>query len=873
MNKILLIDGSNILHRAYHALPPLKTTEGRYTNAAYGFMMMLKHIMQRESPTHIAICFDKGKNTFRHRKFSAYKAQRKPTDPELVEQFPLIREILTLNGFLCLELDEFEADDIIGTLARRGQEHGDEVIIFSGDKDLLQMIDDHITVFSGKRTLTDLSVTDTRAFREKYGLEPKRLIDLKALMGDASDNIPGVAGVGEKTALKLLHQFGSLEGVYDHIDELPKNKMREKLERDKDNAFLSKYLATIIDDVPLEVTLDDMCPKEKDWHALRDLYRSLEFRGLLKEVEAEMPIPESTDMIGSLFDEEPQVTEVDYQIVDHSASFLRRAWESMEPLAMLMENGHCYFATSQNQVAVLDLSVTEDEALLLEVFQNFQGEIVSHDLKSIYHYCMDKGLFPGYHWDDLEIMAYLLEANVSSYEMNFLMNHYLGIDSYTIAEKDRPFARVISMLSLKEKLMASLEEQGTLSLYQNVERPLIAVLADMEFIGIRVDRGNLKEMSTELEQRVSAIREKIYESAGCKFNLNSPKQMGEILFERLHLPKTKKTKTKSGYSTSNEVLEPLREEYPIVNEILSYRQLFKLKSTYTDALEKLINPQTGHIHTKFRQSVTTTGRLSSTDPNLQNIPVRLDEGRLIRKAFTASSPDHILLAADYSQIELRLLAHYADDSVLIDAFCRGEDIHARTASEIFGVPLTEVDRDMRRKAKAVNFGIIYGISEYGLGRDLGIMRYEAKEYMDQYFHRYPNVEKFQRDMVEQAKKDGYITTLYGRRRYIPEINSRNFHQRAFAERTAMNTPLQGSAADIIKEVMVILHHRLREEGFQSRIILQVHDELILNCPKEELYQVVPLVREVMEHTKELKVPLTVDVKSGYNWYNMDAIHE
>lgn len=866
MNKILLIDGSNILHRAYHALPLLKTSDGRYTNAAYGFMAMLKHILQLESPTHIAICFDKGKNTFRHRKYPEYKAQRKPTDPELIEQFPLIQEILTLNGYLCLEMEEYEADDIIGTLARRGQSHGDDVIIFSGDKDLLQMIGDHITVYSGKRNLTDLAKIDTAAFEEKYGLEPIKLIDLKALMGDASDNIPGVSGVGEKTALKLLHQFGSLEGVYSHIDELPKNKMREKLERDKENAFLSKELATIIDDIPLSVGLDDLQPKEKNWQALQELYRSLEFRGLLKELESEMP-SSSALVQDSLFAPEEEVVEVHYTVVKDNETFLRNL---KGPIALLKEGNLCYLSSPENEVAVLDLSVGDDTMSLLEYLKEYQGKLVSHDLKSFYHFSYEHGFFPGYDWDDLEIMAYLLEANVSNYDMNFLMDHYLEIDIYCVAERERPFARVTSILSLQEKLTEMLNSMELISLYEAVERPLIAVLADMEFIGIRVDRNNLKEMSAELDQRVSALAEKIYTLAGCEFNLNSPKQMGEVLFDRLGLPKTKKTK--SGYSTSNEVLEPLRTAHPIINEILSYRQLFKLKSTYTDALEKLIDSRTGHIHTRFRQTVTTTGRLSSTDPNLQNIPVRLEEGRLVRKAFTASSPDHILLAADYSQIELRLLAHYADDSVFIDAFCRGEDIHARTASEIFGVPLAEVDREMRRKAKAVNFGIIYGISEYGLGRDLGITRYEAKEYMEKYFHRYPSVERFQKEMVAQARRDGYITTLYGRRRYVPEINSRNFRQRTFAERTAMNTPLQGSAADIIKDVMVALHQKLRNDGLQSRIILQVHDELILNCPKDELDSVIPIVKQTMEHTKELKVPLTVDMKCGYNWYNMESIH-
>lgn len=858
MKKVLLIDGNNILHRAYHGLPLLKTSDGRYTNAVFGFLKMLHKIMEQEKPTHVAVCFDKGKNTFRHQKYPAYKAQRKPVDPELAEQFPLIREVLALNGYLCLESDDFEADDLMGTLAKKTAAEGDDAVIFSGDRDLLQVLGEHITVVSGKKQLTDLVKTDEKDFREKYGMAPIHLIDIKGLMGDASDNIPGVAGVGEKTALKLLGIYGTVENLYEHLDELPKNKLLEKLTKDREKAFLSKELATIITDVPLSLHWEELIPREKDFDGLIPLYRELEFKGLLKDLEAEKP----RDLFSeNLFDmaekERPFEIEIDAQ-----ATFL----SEKKDIAVFSDDNDLYIADRAHRCT--RLSWKEDSEFIASLLSDASVGKCCADLKGLYHRCFSAGIALCGVTDAVEIMAYLDEANVASYQTGSLAYRYLKYDTF-LFEEDKNYAETALLFELSDQLRGNLKEKGCLGLYNDVELPLVCVLADMEYQGIRVNRETLRTMSEEMGEQLDGIIRRIYEYAGEKFNINSTKQMSEILFEKLQLPKGKKTKT--GYSTNNEVLEGLKGFHPIIEEILQYRMLSKLKSTYTDALGKLISPETGHIHTKFLQTVTTTGRLSSADPNLQNIPVRVEEGRRIRKAFVASDEEHILLAADYSQIELRLLAHFSADPVLIESFIQQEDIHARTAGEIFGVPTEQVDRDMRRAAKAVNFGIIYGISSYSLGNDLGVSRKTAQDYIEGYFARYPNVKKYLDQTVADAKAKGYAETLMGRRRYLPDLTSKNYNLRSFAERTAMNTPLQGSAADIIKLVMVKLYEAMEEKHLESKLILQVHDELIIDCLKSELDIVKPLLKDIMENTVSLRVPLTVDMKAGDDWYHMEKI--
>lgn len=868
MKKVLLIDGNNILHRAYHGLPLLKTKDGRYTNAVYGFLKMLQKILEQENPTHVAICFDKGKNTFRHRKYPAYKAQRKPMDPELLEQMPLIREVLDWNGYICLDSEEYEADDLIGTLAVKTAEAGDSAVIFSGDKDLLQVLGDRVSVVSGKKQLTDLVKTDENAFREKYGIAPLQLIDLKGLMGDASDNIPGVMGVGEKTALKLITAYDSVENLYEHIDELPQNKMKEKLINDKEMAFLSKDLATVITDVPLEFTWEELIPRDKKVDQLKTLYRDLEFRSLLRELEElkeqgpSAKAKQSAALNGNLFD----LTEVKEKPFDLKIVEERNELPTGQTVGVCLDGEQLYLATADKTCR--SLSRREQAAEIAAALADGQLKKQCADLKSLYHYCFEHQIVPDGMAGAVEIMAYLDDSNCGSYQLSALADRYFNYDTFLFGE-EKTAAEAALILPLTEELTKRLAEKDCLALYRDVELPLVKVLADMEYRGIRVDKGTLKQMSAELGEQLVAITQRIYEYAGETFNLNSPKQMSVVLFENMALRHGKKTKT--GYSTNNEVLEGLRDVHPIIEEILNYRQLSKLKSTYTDALEKLISDKTGHIHTKFLQTVTTTGRLSSADPNLQNIPIRVEEGRKIRKAFTATDEDHILLAADYSQIELRLLAHFAADPVLTDSFLHNEDIHTRTAGEIFDVPMEQVNRDMRRTAKVVNFGIIYGISSYGLSNDLGITRKMAQEYIDGYFARYPNVKRYLDDTVAEARGKGYATTLMNRRRYLPDLHSKNFNLRSFAERTAMNTPLQGSAADIIKLVMVKLYAALKDGGYESRMILQVHDELIIDCLKSEFDQVKILLRDLMEHTVLLKVPLTVDMKAGNDWYQMEKI--
>lgn len=862
MKKILLIDGSNLLHRAYHALPPLTNAGGQPTNAVYGLLMMLQKVMAREQPTHVAICFDRGKGTFRHREYPAYKAQRKPTDAELISQFPLAEEVLTLNGYRCLDSEEYEADDIIGALARRGQQDGEEVLILSGDKDLLQLLGDHIRVLSFKKGISELDVIDEAVFRDRYGLAPAQMIDLKALMGDSSDNIPGVRGVGEKTALKLLHQYNTLAGVYEAIGEMPNNKLKEHLLEDQEQAHRSYRLVTIADEMPLDLTWDDLVQRPKNYAALRDLYRNLEFRGFLKNLEAEESADTEAD---SLFDDEPAVT------VSYTRLTAEDFWESARragSVALHHAGNDFFLATPDGTATLLRRHEERERAVLCDILQAEGIAKVGHCLKDVYHLAFDEDIQLAGVVDDVEIMAYLADSSFNSYRLAVLLDTYCNIDVSDSGEQSQ-LAAAVACFDLADELRGRLQRDGSWQLYEEVEKPLVEVLAAMEHAGIRVDRQVLQEMSGELDGRLTEIMDNIYQLAGTTFNLNSPKQMGEVLFEKLHLPKSKKTKT--GYSTRNEVLEELYDSHPIIPVILQYRQLAKLKSTYTDALAKLIDPKSGHIHTQFRQTVTTTGRLSSTDPNLQNIPIRLAEGRKVRKAFLASDSDHVLLAADYSQIELRLLAHYAEDHALLDSFRHNEDIHERTAREIFNVGKGEVDRDLRRRAKAVNFGIIYGISGYGLSRDLGIDRSDAQQYIDRYFQRYPQVDAYLKRTVAEAKERGYVTTLLGRRRYLPDLKSRNYNVRSFAERTAMNTPLQGSAADIIKGAMVHLYRTLAEQGLRSKIILQVHDELIVDCCRDELPLVVPLMRRIMEETYTLRVPLVVDMKMGDDWYYMEKI--
>ena len=877
MNKLILIDGNSIANRAFYALPLLNNDKGQYTNAVYGFTTMLLKILEEEQPTHMLVAFDAGKITFRHQDYQAYKGKRQKTPSELAEQYPAIRRVLDAFGIAHYELEQYEADDIIGTLAREADQEGWLTKIVTGDKDMFQIISERVHVALTRKGISEVEYYDLQRLDEVYGLNPEQIIDLKGFMGDASDNIPGVPGVGEKTALKLLHQFETVENTYAHIDDVPGKKLKEKLLEHKEQALLSKQLATIKRDAPLDVQLKQTVYTGFDRDKVVRVFKELEFQSLL-------------DRIGQATTEAQEFEDVHFKVIDDDDSTL---WKEalVSPAAVYVEvvDEHYHRADIQG------IGICNENGLFfipsdrLSSSSRFQQWLSDEEKKWVYNAKRTQVVLK---WKGLELngidfdiflAAYLLNPTASNLGMHQLAGAYADIpiqsdeqiygkgakrklpdSAEALYEHIARKARVI--YEAKERMEDELEQHGMLGLFYDLELPLSQILGEMETEGIKVDRSKLEKMGVELNERLEELTEEIYALAGgVRFNINSPKQLGEILFDKLNLPVIKKTKT--GYSTSAEVLEKLAPQHEIIDKLLHYRQLGKLQTTYIDGLLKVIDADTGKVHTTFQQTITATGRLSSTDPNLQNIPIRLEEGRKIRKAFVPAHEDHVLLAADYSQIELRILAHISEDEGLVEAFRQGEDIHARTAMDIFHVSEDEVTPLMRRQAKAVNFGIVYGISDYGLSQNLNITRKEAKEFIERYFASFPKVKAYMEDVVQQAKKDGYVSTILNRRRYLPEINSRNFNQRSFAERTAMNTPIQGTAADIIKKAMVEIASRLKEEQLTSKLLLQVHDELILEVPKEEVPQMEALVPEVMENAMELRVPLKVDVSYGPTWYD------
>ncbi len=877
MNKLILIDGNSIANRAFYALPLLNNDKGQYTNAVYGFTTMLLKILEEEQPTHMLVAFDAGKITFRHQDYQAYKGKRQKTPSELAEQYPAIRRVLDAFGIAHYELEQYEADDIIGTLAREADQEGWLTKIVTGDKDMFQIISERVHVALTRKGISEVEYYDLQRLDEVYGLNPEQIIDLKGFMGDASDNIPGVPGVGEKTALKLLHQFETVENTYAHIDDVPGKKLKEKLLEHKEQALLSKQLATIKRDAPLDVQLKQTVYAGFDRDKVVRVFKELEFQSLL-------------DRIGQATTEAQEFEDVHFKVIDDDDSTL---WKEalVSPAAVYVEvvDEHYHRADIQG------IGICNENGLFfipsdrLSSSSRFQQWLSDEEKKWVYNAKRTQVVLK---WKGLELngidfdiflAAYLLNPTASNLGMHQLAGAYADIpiqsdeqiygkgakrklpdSAEALYEHIARKARVI--YEAKERMEDELEQHGMLGLFYDLELPLSQILGEMETEGIKVDRSKLEKMGVELNERLEELTEEIYALAGgVRFNINSPKQLGEILFDKLNLPVIKKTKT--GYSTSAEVLEKLAPQHEIIDKLLHYRQLGKLQTTYIDGLLKVIDADTGKVHTTFQQTITATGRLSSTDPNLQNIPIRLEEGRKIRKAFVPAHEDHVLLAADYSQIELRILAHISEDEGLVEAFRQGEDIHARTAMDIFHVSEDEVTPLMRRQAKAVNFGIVYGISDYGLSQNLNITRKEAKEFIERYFASFPKVKAYMEDVVQQAKKDGYVSTILNRRRYLPEINSRNFNQRSFAERTAMNTPIQGTAADIIKKAMVEIASRLKEEQLTSKLLLQVHDELILEVPKEEVPQMEALVPEVMENAMELRVPLKVDVSYGPTWYD------
>jgi len=871
--KLVLIDGNSVAYRAFFALPLLHNDKGIHTNAVYGFTMMLNKILAEEQPTHLLVAFDAGKTTFRHETFQEYKGGRQQTPPELSEQFPLLRELLKAYRIPVYELDRYEADDIIGTLAARAEQEGFEVKVISGDRDLTQLASPHVTVDITKKGITDIEPYTPETVKEKYGLTPEQIVDLKGLMGDKSDNIPGVPGIGEKTAVKLLKQFGTVENVLASIDEIKGEKLKENLRQYRDLAILSKQLAAIRRDAPVELSLDDIVYKGQDRENVLALFRELGFQSFLEKMDA--PAAEGEKLLAEMeFVIADDITEE--MLADKAALVVEVMEENYHGapivgIALANENGRFFLRPETALADPQFLAWLADGTKKKSMF-DAKRAVVSLKWKGIEL----RGVA-----FDLLLAAYLLNpaqdvgdvaavANMKQYEAVRPDEAVYGKgakrslpDEPTLAE--HLVRKAAAIWALERPFMDELRNNEQDGLLMKLEQPLSSILADMEFTGVKVDAKRLEQMGAELAEQLRAVEQRIYELAGEEFNINSPKQLGVILFEKLQLPVLKKTKT--GYSTSADVLEKLAPHHEIVENILHYRQLGKLQSTYIEGLLKVVHPDTGKVHTMFNQALTQTGRLSSAEPNLQNIPIRLEEGRKIRQAFVPSEPDWLIFAADYSQIELRVLAHIAADDNLIEAFQRNLDIHTKTAMDIFHVSEEEVTANMRRQAKAVNFGIVYGISDYGLAQNLNITRKEAAEFIERYFASFPGVKRYMENIVQEAKLKGYVTTLLHRRRYLPDITSRNFNVRSFAERTAMNTPIQGSAADIIKKAMIDLAVRLKEEQLQARLLLQVHDELILEAPKEEMERLCQIVPEVMEQAVVLRVPLKVDYHYGPTWYD------
>ncbi|PLR82351.1 DNA polymerase I [Bacillus sp. V33-4] len=872
--KLVLIDGNSIAYRAFFALPLLNNDKGIHTNAVYGFTMMLMRILEDEKPSHILVAFDAGKTTFRHQTFSEYKGGRQKTPPELSEQFPFIRELLDAYSIKTYELENYEADDIIGTLSKEAEKEGYSVKVISGDKDLTQLSSERTTVNITRKGITDIEAYTPDHIKEKYGLTPAQIIDMKGLMGDSSDNIPGVPGIGEKTAIKLLAEFETLENLLNSIDQVNGKKLKEKLEEFKDQALMSKELATITTEAPVAIK-----PSEAEYEGYQrekviKIFKELGFNSLLDKLGADT---EATD--------DPKLEEIEYTIVEEvtdgmfadETSFYVEVLEDNYHYADIIgfsvasEKGNYFFSTETALRSEAFKKWAEDESKRKTVYDTKRSEV------SLRHHNIHlKGVTfdillgsyiinPAEPIDDIATIAHRYGIkNVQSDESFYGKGAKRKIPA---EEKlgEHLVRKAVAMAALGKRLTGELKDNQQYELFTDLELPLSLILADMESQGVKVDLERLRSMGNELTIRLKEVEERIHEHAGEAFNINSPKQLGVILFEKLGLPAIKKTKT--GYSTSADVLEKLEHQHSIVRDILHYRQLGKLQSTYIEGLLKVVDQRTEKVHTRFNQALTQTGRLSSTDPNLQNIPIRLEEGRKIRQAFVPSESDWVIFAADYSQIELRVLAHISGDEKLIEAFQEDLDIHTNTAMQVFHVSADEVTGNMRRHAKAVNFGIVYGISDYGLSQSLGISRKEAGLFIERYLDSYPGVKEYMEDIVKEAKQKGYVSTLLQRRRYIPEITSRNFNLRSFAERTAMNTPIQGSAADIIKKAMIDMAARLKEEGLKTRLLLQVHDELIFEAPKDEIERLKKIVPEVMENAVDLKVPLKVDYSYGPTWFD------
>ena len=876
--KLMVIDGNSLINRAFYGIRMLTTKDGQPTNAVYGFVNILLKLLDEEKPDALCVTFDRKAPTFRHLAYEGYKAQRKGMPDELAAQLPVLKDVLAAMNIPRYELDGWEADDLIGTIAARDTAAGWETVIVTGDKDSLQLVTDSTRV---KLVSTRMGQTTTKemtpeTFREAYGFDPVHIVDLKALMGDTSDNIPGVKGIGEKTAMDLIQRYQSVEAIYADVEGVEaKPAVKKKLAEGEEQARMSYDLATIRCDAPIDFSPEDARRREPDGPALYELFLALEFNKLIDKMGLSGgPAAGRADKPAAGAVRQERVTDR-VRMAELVEQWRREPWVAVLALPSLDVVAVAWDGGARAALCAADRLEGYNE--LLRAL--FSGEIqkVSHNVKDLMHLLLDEGLSTDGFCFDTALAAYLLSPTDGSYELEKLgityfnqefpkAKEYLAPDAFgPLADPAGPAeamcAHAALAAALYRALAPKLEELDMHELYYGLELPLCPVLAEMERAGMLVDRRALADFGILLDGRIQADEALIYELAGEEFNINSTQQFGRILFDKLGLPPVKKTKT--GYSTNADVLEKLRDKHPIVEAVLDYRQLAKLKSTYVDGLTKVIAAD-GRIHTSFQNTVTATGRLSSTEPNLQNIPVRTELGAELRKMFVAPA-GRVLGDADYSQIELRLLAHIAGDEHMIAAFRTGEDIHTVTASQVFGVPPEQVTHEMRRRAKAVNFGIVYGISDFSLSQDIGVTRAEAKAYMEKYFEKYSGVHAYMTQVVERAKADGYVSTLMGRRRWLPELKSSNFNLRSFGERVALNMPIQGTAADLIKKAMLRVDGRLRREGLEARLVLQVHDELIVECPEGEAEQVQRLLAEEMEHVAELAVPLTAEAHAGKSW--------
>lgn len=888
--KLVLVDGHSILNRAFFGIPDLTNSEGLHTNAVYGFLNILFKILDEEQPDYLTVAFDVHAPTFRHKMYDAYKGTRKPMAEELRQQVPLMKEMLIAMGVTIVEKEGYEADDLLGTIAKQSEAQGLEVSIVSGDRDLLQLASDHIKIRipKTKRTGTEIEDYLAKDVVEKYQVTPLQFIDVKALMGDSADNIPGVPGIGEKTATALIVSYGSIENAHDHLEEIKPNRAKQNLSEHYDMAQMSKELATIEIHAPIEYSLEDAKLGNLFTEEAYLMCKRLEFKNMLSRFDIDAPKNLAEEHFTFVTDKK-QISDILKKakkaghigccllpgegIITEQLSLFEQPKEQqvIEGMSIAFSEEDIYYLSAGTEVSAEEL---------LEEIRELSGGQTKVSVMDLKETLKTLPLPENDRYFDASVAAYLLNPLKNDYPYEDLAKDYAGLmipsktdllgkESPVKAKQAKPeaFLKYICYMAYipwktRDRLLEELNNTGMQTLYDTIELPLVYTLSDMEKEGVHVDAEELKRYGEELAAQIAVLEKEIYEGAGETFNINSPKQLGHILFEKLEMPYGKKTKT--GYSTAADVLEKLAVEYPLVSKILEYRQLAKLKSTYADGLANFIE-EDGRIHTNFQQTVTATGRLSSTDPNLQNIPIRMELGRMIRKVFLPKD-GYVFVDADYSQIELRILAHMSGDEMLIQAYREAQDIHRMTASQVFHTPFEEVTDLQRRNAKAVNFGIVYGISSFGLSQDLSISKKEAQEYIERYFESYPKIKEFLDGCVKKAKKDGYSVTMFGRRRPLPEISSSNFMQRSFGERIAMNAPIQGTAADIIKIAMNRVHRRLIDEGLKSRLLLQVHDELLIEAAPDEVDEVKKILDEEMKGAADLSVELEIDTHTGKNWY-------